>query len=306
VNPLRIRSSRVCLSAQVPSGRSKSKLTAPKMEKRIELERRGKEPREIQELNLDNTRATQIEGLTDEYTALESLSLIKIGLTSLKGFPKLPNLQRLELGDNRISHGLNVLKDCPKLSHLNLSNNKIKDLEALEPLKSFDKLTHLDLFNNDICNTEDYRSKVFKMLPNLKYLDDADADLNEAEDSDEDEEDDDDDDDDDDEEEDEEDAADPQNGATAADSDEDDDDAADNAGEEDEEDESDEEDEGPGLAAIYNENLDDDEDGDDFDEEDAGEEDDDDEIDEEEESEEPRGKRRKFDESNGDEGGTAD
>ena len=44
-------------------------------------------------------------------------------------------------------------------------------------------MTHLDLFNNDICNTEDYRSKVFKMLPNLKYLDDADADLNEAEDS---------------------------------------------------------------------------------------------------------------------------
>ena len=74
--------------------------------------------------------------------------------------------------------------------------------------KSFDKLTHLDLFNNDICNTEDYRSKVFKMLPNLRYLDDADADLNEAEDS----EDEDDDDDDDEEEE--------QNGAAAGDSDE--------------------------------------------------------------------------------------
>ena len=89
------------------------------------------------------------------------------------------------------------------MSHLNLSNNKIKDLEALEPLvgfliaessaiyrffycfqKSFDKLTHLDLFNNEICNLDEYRSKVFKMLPNLKYLDDADADLNEAEDSD--------------------------------------------------------------------------------------------------------------------------
>ena len=37
------------------------------------------------------------------------------------------------------------------------------------------------MFTNDICNTEDYRTKVFKLLPNLKYLDDADADDNEAE-----------------------------------------------------------------------------------------------------------------------------
>ena len=138
---------------------------------------------QVKELNLDNARATQIEGLTDDYVNLESLSLINVGLTTLKGFPKLPKLKKLELSDNRISNGLGALKDCPQLSQLNLSNNKIKDLEAIEPLKSFDVLTHLDLFNNDICNMEDYRTKVFKLLPNLKYLDDADADDNdEAED----------------------------------------------------------------------------------------------------------------------------
>ena len=37
--------------------------------------------------------------------------------------------------------------------------------------KTFDSLTHLDLFNNDICNSDEYRTKVFKLLPNLKYLD---------------------------------------------------------------------------------------------------------------------------------------
>ena len=37
----------------------------------------------------------------------------------------------------------------------------------------------MDLFNNDICNLEDYRAKVFKLLPSLKYLDDTDADENE-------------------------------------------------------------------------------------------------------------------------------
>ena len=89
---------------------------------------------QVKELNLDNARATQIEGLTDEYTNLETLSLINVGLTTLKGFPKLPKLKKLELSDNRISNGLGALKDCPLLTHLNLSNNKIKDLEAIEPV----------------------------------------------------------------------------------------------------------------------------------------------------------------------------
>ena len=50
--------------------------------------------------------------------------------------------------------------------------------------QNFKNLTHLDLFNNDVCSSDDYRSKVFAMLPSLKFLDDADADGNEADESD--------------------------------------------------------------------------------------------------------------------------
>jgi hypothetical protein len=50
---------------------------------------------QIIELNLDNCRSTSIVGLSDEFTNLESLSLINVGLTSLKGFPKLPNLKKV-------------------------------------------------------------------------------------------------------------------------------------------------------------------------------------------------------------------
>merc|ERR1711893_178740 len=117
------------------------------MEKRIELEKRGRPAEEIKELNLDNCRATQIEGLTDDFVNLESLSLINVGLTTLKGFPNLPNLRKLELSDNRIPGGLNNMSGCPKLTYLNLSGNKIKDIETLEPLKSFSELKNLDLFN---------------------------------------------------------------------------------------------------------------------------------------------------------------
>merc|ERR1711983_291030 len=222
-----------------------------KMEERIELERRGKSPSQIEELNLDNARATQIEGLSDEYVNLESLSLINVGLTTLKGFPKLAKLKKLELSDNRLSNGLGALQDCPLLSHLNLSNNKVKDLEAIEPLKSFDNLTHLDLFNNDICNLEDYRTKVFKLLPNLKYLDDADADGDDEDDEDEDG-----------------DEVEEVNGAEEEDDDDED---------------GDDEDEGEmTLSDLYGKNLDDDEDGEDF-VEGEEEDDDDDEIDEEDE-----------------------
>ncbi|EDW08955.1 acidic leucine-rich nuclear phosphoprotein 32 family member A isoform X2 [Drosophila mojavensis] len=141
------------------------------MEKRIELERRARKANQILELNLDNCRSTSIVGLTDEYTALETLSLINVGLTTLKGFPKLPNLKKLELSDNRISSGLHYLTTSPKLQYLNLSGNKIKDLETLKPLKEFKNLNILDLFNNDATQVENYREKIFKMLPSLNFLD---------------------------------------------------------------------------------------------------------------------------------------
>ncbi|EDW77184.1 uncharacterized protein Dwil_GK22069 [Drosophila willistoni] len=141
------------------------------MEKRIKLERRARKANQITELNLDNCRSASIVGLTDEYTALESLSLINVGLTTLKGFPKLPNLKKLELSDNRISNGLNYLTTSPKLQYLNLSGNKIKDLETLKPLEEFQKLAVLDLFNNDATQVENYREKIFKMLPSLTFLD---------------------------------------------------------------------------------------------------------------------------------------
>ena len=50
---------------------------------------------QVKELVLDNCRSTHIVGLTDEFVALESLSLINVGLTSLKGFPKLSSLKKV-------------------------------------------------------------------------------------------------------------------------------------------------------------------------------------------------------------------
>uniref|UniRef100_A0A1B0DGY5 U2A'/phosphoprotein 32 family A C-terminal domain-containing protein n=1 Tax=Phlebotomus papatasi TaxID=29031 RepID=A0A1B0DGY5_PHLPP len=145
------------------------------MEKRIDLEKRGRPASQITELNLDNCRSTNIVGLNEEFVNLKQLSLINVGLTSLKGFPKLPNLKKLELSDNRISNGLNFLEVSPNITHLNLSGNRLNDLDALKPLENFKHLEVLDLFNNEVTVKENYREKTFQMLPSLKYLDGFDS-----------------------------------------------------------------------------------------------------------------------------------
>ncbi|XP_054712733.1 acidic leucine-rich nuclear phosphoprotein 32 family member A-like [Uloborus diversus] len=152
------------------------------MEKRIELEIRRKNPSQIKELVLDNCRSTSVEGLTEDFVNLECLSLINVGLTNLKGFPKLPNLKKLELSDNRISAGLDNLNGCPKLTHLSLGGNKISTIDILEPLKEFKDLKFLELYNCEVTSMEDYREKVFALIPSLKYLDGTDQDNEEYDD----------------------------------------------------------------------------------------------------------------------------
>lgn len=169
---------------------------------------RGKKSDQVMDLNLDNCRINsdqELEVLTSDFTALESLSMINSNISSLEYFPELPSLRKLELSDNRISGGLEKLQGCAKLSQLSLSGNKIKDFKDLESLKSLRCLKSLDLFNCEVTtSTEEYRAKVFEILDQITYLDGFDRDDNEAEEDsevedgeDEDEDDDDDDDDDD-------------------------------------------------------------------------------------------------------------
>ncbi|XP_075063660.1 acidic leucine-rich nuclear phosphoprotein 32 family member A isoform X6 [Mixophyes fleayi] len=157
------------------------------MKKRIHLELRNRTPADVKELVLDNCRSKEgkIEGLTDEFEELEFLSTINVCLSSVANLPKLNKLKKLELSDNNISGGLEVLAEkCPNLTHLNLSGNRIKDLSTIEPLKKIGSLKSLDLFNCEVTNLNEYRENVFKLLPQLTYLDGYDRDDKEAPDSD--------------------------------------------------------------------------------------------------------------------------
>ncbi|XP_033837116.1 acidic leucine-rich nuclear phosphoprotein 32 family member E-like [Periophthalmus magnuspinnatus] len=180
------------------------------MKKRITEELGGRKPAEVVELLLDSCLSAdgELDGLSDDFSALEVLSLCNTGLKSLSKMPSLPKLKRLELSDNALSSGLEVLAEkCPALTYLNLSGNSIKDLSTIKGLQKLPALQSLDL-EEDEEDEESWREKVFELLPQICFLNGFDQDHNQAPDDDDDDEagphdDDDDDDDDEDEDEDE-------------------------------------------------------------------------------------------------------
>lgn len=145
--------------------------------------------------------------LFEKFHNLQHLSIANIGVSSLEQFPRLQNLQKLILSDNRIASGLEFLVEAglESLRDLDLSNNRIQDINDLGPLAEL-KLVSLDLYECPVTRIKDYRSRVFGLIKSLRYLDKMDADENERPESD------DDDDDEEEEEEEEEDEDDPGSG----------------------------------------------------------------------------------------------
>ncbi|OBS73968.1 hypothetical protein A6R68_15493, partial [Neotoma lepida] len=163
-------------------GQARGKEEDMEMKKMINLELKNKAP-EVTELALDNCLCVngETEGLNDTFKELEFLSMANVELSSLAMLPSLNKLRKLELSNNIISGGLEVLPEkCPNLTYLNLSGNKIKDLSTAEALQNLKNLKSLDLFNCEITNLEDYRESIFELLQQITYLDGFDQDDNEA------------------------------------------------------------------------------------------------------------------------------
>lgn len=123
--------------------------------------------------------------LLEKFQNLQHLSIANIGVSSLEQFPRLPNLQKLILSDNRIASGLEHLVQAglDSLRDLDLSNNRIQYIEDLAPLAQL-KLVSLDLYECPVTRVKDYRVRVFGLIKSLKYLDKMDVEENERPESD--------------------------------------------------------------------------------------------------------------------------
>jgi len=146
------------------------------MEREIQLQVNNVDPSEVEELVLDNWNGEQLslehKQLLERYNNLDFLSLSGCGLRSLKNFPELPNLIKLDLTHNDLSGELQSISHLPELMQVCLNSNRIATLQELEPLKPLENLISLDLDQNPVCELPEFRKKVFKILPQLKLLDD--------------------------------------------------------------------------------------------------------------------------------------
>jgi len=163
------------------------------LEARLKAQTGGKAPEGVKELDLDGCNNPDL-ALLAPYAKLAVLSLNNCALASLDALPDLPELQLLNLCDNRLTGGLDRLGQMTGLRALALANNRLKDLDALAPLKALKELDELELFANPLTEAATYRSDVFGLFPGLKMLDGKDKDGNEVDDDEEDEEDEEDDD----------------------------------------------------------------------------------------------------------------
>ncbi|CAL1276017.1 unnamed protein product [Larinioides sclopetarius] len=151
------------------------------MDEKIQTILQGRYPEDITEVNLDDCAGPPKLPLLQQFRNVEHLSLKNCSITNLKGFPKLSNLKKLDLSSNKITSTIFFLNGCPQLTHLNLSNNKIKDIIALKTLGKLKNLQSLLLVNCEITKIPEYRKKVFHIVKSLKDLDGEDKTVEDAE-----------------------------------------------------------------------------------------------------------------------------
>lgn len=127
------------------------------------------------ELDLRNNKIPTIENLITTRDLFDTIDLTDNEIKGLENFPRLNRLSSLLLSNNSISKIEDEFfspKQLPSLHTLILTNNRILDLNDLEPLKVFSQsLRHLSLLDNPVTKKPHYRYFVISKLPKLRTLD---------------------------------------------------------------------------------------------------------------------------------------
>jgi len=153
--------------------------TNPIKEALARIEEETQDQDQVEELVLDSIHfqkfTPELIAALEKYPDLLFLSLNDCLLASLAGFPKLPNLFRLELTDNKVVGGqLANLSHLTELQSLSLGGNPIATIDDLKALVKLNKLIQLNLLGCPVSEDPKYREKVFAMFPSLQILDNKD------------------------------------------------------------------------------------------------------------------------------------
>ena len=137
------------------------------------------DPKEIEELNLDkfsedikSLKPYHKEGLK-LYNNLIHLSLNDIGLENLSNFPEIKCLMILSLKNNKLNgDDFDTIPNLyPNLYKLKISYNIINSINNLSCLNQL-QLKKIEVKGNPFTkNDEEYRDKIYKMIPSLIIVD---------------------------------------------------------------------------------------------------------------------------------------
>lgn len=117
----------------------------------------------------------------ETFTYCTTITFNACNIVRIDNLPAMPKLKRLELSDNKIARGLEVLSDrYPKLEVLKLCNNRISELIQLVCLSKLTNLTLMSVVGNPIAEEFNITTRVFELLPGLQTLDGIDREGNDV------------------------------------------------------------------------------------------------------------------------------
>ena len=136
-------------------------------------------PDELEELILDefskdikSFNLEQKESL-EHYSNLIHLSLNNIGLENLSNFPRIKGLMYLSLNNNKLKgDDFSIIpKIYPYLYKLKISGNNIDSIDKLNCLNEL-QLKKIEVKDNPFTlNDNEYREKIYKLIPTLEIVD---------------------------------------------------------------------------------------------------------------------------------------
>ena len=123
--------------------------------------------KDIKSFNIDQKESLEL------YSNLYHLSLNNIGLENLSNLPLIKGLMYLSLNNNKLKgDDLSILpKIYPKLYKLKISGNNIESIEKLNCLNEL-QLKKIEVKDNPFTkNDNEYRDKIYKMVPTVEIID---------------------------------------------------------------------------------------------------------------------------------------
>ena len=131
---------------------------------------------DIKEIIIDAYQIKEFSQKEKEYLQkFKKINLFSLNMTqliSLDNLPHFPILSEIELSDNHINgEELYKLTIYIHIKKISLANNNIKNYEDIKCFNTFRNLNFLDLSENPINNINNYRKKLFDLLPTLVFLD---------------------------------------------------------------------------------------------------------------------------------------